>query len=128
MCVWGGRTGEGIIPRLSKVRTFDLSLCKSMDCCQPVEGGDFQDIQSRRNSLVPAQGCEILMSNRSEDDLGRMNRANFKKNYTSKLIFFLPTGKGQEHKALQHEFCLIGSVFQKEKFPMWTEESRETAG
>lgn len=40
-------------------------------------------------------------------------------------LIALPTEKGQEQKAVKQEFHLIGSVFEKEKFPVWTEESRK---
>lgn len=106
MCVWGGRVGGDIIPRLNKVRTIDLSLCKSMECCQPVEGGDFQDIQSRRNSPLPAQGCEILMSNRSKDDLGRMNWANLKRTMPQSMISTPPPQeRGKNRKLFNMNFA-----------------------
>lgn len=50
--------------------------CKSREYYQLVEGGGFPGIQSRRISMLSTQGCEIFMSNRNKDELGRMIRAN----------------------------------------------------
>lgn len=67
------------------------------------------------------------MSNRNKDDLERINRANLGRTIPQSLIFFFsPTGNRQVQIAFKQEFHLIGSVFQKEKFSMWIEESRKT--
>lgn len=54
----------GIIPRLNKVRAFDVSLHKSKDYYQLVEEGCFKKLQSRMNNKSLAQKCETFRSNR----------------------------------------------------------------
>lgn len=81
--------------RLHKVKALDLSLSTSTrECSQLLEGGGFPGIQSRRNSILSAQGYETLMSNRSEAELARMIRANLGRTM-SRSCSVLPTAKGQ---------------------------------
>lgn len=63
--------------------------------------------------MLPAQGCETFISNRSKDSLARMTRTNLGR--TIPQILILPLGKGKDRKLSNKK---LAEMFQEEMFYM----------